>query len=285
MGLASYVVHYIMGEKFLNLIQEKNDINISEKDKNDFRLGNLSVDVLGFSHPVVDGLSDEEIIKARRQYRDRKIVKKLETHFRDVNGIDLILNSPKLDYFINKYRELLVRDFSVMGYFFHLYTDKVFFEYFYNCVISCLDENYQPTKFVHNNKYIKINKNGNILLKDEFWNSRHNIYEDYTKLNSYFIQKYGVVKSQIEKLFDEEVINPGIVEVDYSQIDEVLGKMSDYILEGNKFSSDDLLAFNREEFEDFILRKVGNFYLEYHEMILMLLDSRKYGKFKSKRYR
>lgn len=278
--MASYVVHYIMGEQLLNLICNRTHISISCEDKNAFRLGNLIVDVLGFGHPDVNGLSEDEIIEVRKQYREKKILKKIKTHFRSESGVDLLINSPRLDDFISKYGDLLVRDFSVMGYFFHLYIDKVFFEYFYGSVISCLDKNYKPTKFVHDNLYVKINKNRKIISKDYFWNGKHNIYDDYYVLNKYFIQNYGDCFNQerFDNLVGAQIINPGILEVDYCKIDEVLKKMKFYILESKELSNDDMVAFEKEDFLKFIFEQVDCFYYDYQDMIFTLLDSNKFIK-------
>lgn len=57
------------------------------------------MDVIGFSHLNVAGLSDEEIIRVRKQHRDRKILKKLETYFRNINDVDLLFNTFRLGYF------------------------------------------------------------------------------------------------------------------------------------------------------------------------------------------
>ena len=121
--MASFVIHSIIGEKFLEKMEQ--DIVLSEGEKNSFRLGNLVVDVLGFGKPDIFGLDDEEMLQVRREYCKKKIQKKLVTHFRDENKSGLCVNSPRLDYFLFKYQDFVLHDFSALGYFFHLYIEKV----------------------------------------------------------------------------------------------------------------------------------------------------------------
>ena len=122
--MASYVVHYIAGEQFLKSLNKIRKLNKNEVNK--FRLGNLIVDFVNIKQPDVDGLSDDEIIKIKERYRIDKTNRKLVTHFRDKENIKFIVNSPNLEKFMDKYNDLLMKDFFALGYFFHLYTDKFF---------------------------------------------------------------------------------------------------------------------------------------------------------------
>ena len=254
------------------------DIVLSEGEKNSFRLGNLVVDVLGFGKPDIFGLDDEEMLQVRREYRKKKIQKKLVTHFRDENKSGLCVNSPRLDYFLLKYQDFVFHDFSVLGYFFHLYIDKVFFENFYSHVITCLDQNYQPTDFSKDTFYVRVNKNGKIYLKDEFWGGYHNIYDDYTKLNCYCIQKFGFPFSmeELERFAHDGFINPGIQEVDYQDMDEVLEKMKQFLFDSKASTEEELMAFSFGEMEQFILENAENFYLEYQELLEQFISRKKY---------
>lgn len=274
-GMASFVIHSIIGEKFLEKIEQ--DTVLSEEERNSFRLGNLVVDVLGFGKPDIHDLNHEEMLQARREYRKKKIQKKISTHFRDENKSGACLNSPRLDYFLLKYRDFVLHDFSALGYFFHLYIDKVFFENFYLHVITCLDRDYQPTDLSKDTFYVRVNKNGKIYLKDEFWGGYHNIYDDYTNLNCYCIQKFGFPFSmeELERFAHDGFRNPGIQEVVYQDIDEVLEKMKQYLFESESSFDEDLMAFSFEKIEKFILESVANFYSEYQEMIQLLLSQRK----------
>ena len=273
--MASFVIHSIIGEKFLEKMEQ--DVVLTELEKNSFRLGNLVVDVLGFGKTDIRDLDYEEVLQARREYRKKKIQKKLVTHFRDGNQCGVCMNCPRLDQFLFQYQDLVLQDFSAFGYFFHLYTDKVFFENFYSYVITCLDQNYQPTNLIKDNLYIRVNKNGKIYLKDEFWSGRNNIYDDYTKLNCYCIQKFGFpfFMEELEKFAHDGFINPGIQEVDYRDIDEVLGKMKQFLLESEVSTEEELMAFSFEKMEQFILKSADNFYFEYQAMIEEFISKKK----------
>lgn len=276
--MASFVIHYIMGEKLLERIEQK--FLLSEDLKNSFRLGNLVVDVLGFDKPNVLGLSHEEILEVNGKYRDRKIRKKLETHFRDDDGTRYIVNSPRVDRFVSKYRELITRDYSAMGYLFHLYTDKLFFEYLYEEVITCLDKDYQPTNISLDYVYVAVNKDGKIYSKLEFWNGETNFYQDYTKLNDYLICQYGIAFSVVDLVnyAQEFFINPGIEEVNYSKIGEVLNKMQAFTLDENNGLDDELMVFDKFDIAEFIVRSVDSFYREYQDLIMALGDCKRVKK-------
>lgn len=278
--MASLVIHSIIGERILEKMEQ--DIDLSEKEKNSFRLGNLVVDGLGFGKPDVHGITKEEMLQVRKEYRMKKIQKKLVTHFRDEDKCNVCVNSPRLDYFLKKYKELLTQDFSVLGYFFHLYTDKVFFENFYSHVITCLDQNYQPTNLMKDNIYVQVNKNGRIYLKDEFWGGYHNIYDDYAKLNCDCIQKFGFLLSmeELKSFARDNFINPGIQEVDYKDIDEVLKKMEQYLLENEASTKEELMAFSFIEMEQFILENTEKFYSEYQDLLEQLISKKKYVRIK-----
>ena len=114
--MASYVVHYIAGEQFLKSLNKIRKLNKNEVNK--FRLGNLIVDFVNIKQPDVDGLSDDEIIKIKERYRIDKTNRKLVTHFRDKENIKFIVNSPNLEKFMDKYNDLLMKDFFALGYFF-----------------------------------------------------------------------------------------------------------------------------------------------------------------------
>ena len=241
--MASFVIHYIAGEQFINSINNK----ISDDDKNNFRLGNLVVDAVG-----------------RDSYsRDYKLSKKMITHFRDEIDFDKNMQLPNVEEFRNKYRNLVSSDYSAMGYLFHLYTDKLFFKYLYDSVIECYDKNMNKTDKISNNYYVKVLKNNKIYKTIDFYsgNSIGGLYKDYSKMNKYLINKYNI-------RFDYEVLknfslvsfnNPGIEEIDYNNILEVIDKMNNIISNCDKYSDNRLDIFDIKDIEKFIFRVVDEF--------------------------
>lgn len=272
--MASFVIHYIAGEEFLKLLSKTR--KLTEKEKNNFRLGNLIVDSLDFEEIISENLTKEEIIKINKEYRKKKIEKKLCTHFRDKDGLNLCVNLPNLDKFMNKYRALVLKDFSALGYLFHLYTDKIFFKNLYENVISCLDKNRNLTNILKDNVYVKVKKDNKIYSVDDFWNSKNKcIYDDYTKMNRYLFERYNIdfSKNNLQEFANKYFINPGIEEVDYNSISEVLEKTEKYINESKNLDDNDLKVFKEEDILSFIPLVVESFYEIYYEEINYLLKN------------
>ena len=144
--MASFVIHNILGEQLLRLLEEDYDIKFNLQQRNEFLLGNLIVDSSRIKFLVEDGADIEE---SKNHYRNSIQEEKLFTHFRD-NDSDLCIQVPNLEKFENKYGYLLNNNLSVIGYLFHLYSDKMFFLKLFSSTFDTLDENMIPT--IYNNK-------------------------------------------------------------------------------------------------------------------------------------
>lgn len=272
--MASFVIHYIASEKFLESLGSM--IKLSVSDINNFRLGNLIVDYHGNEPVFSDDLSDEELIEIRKIRRNKKIETKLKTHFRDVESTDLCVSLPNLDKFVNKYKELVCNDFSALGYLFHLYTDKVFFENLYNNVIECLDKDGNKTNIRDNNTHIKVKKSGLVYKVDDFWCGRDiSIYDDYTSMNSYLLSCYEVSfdKHKLERYALDNFVNPGIEEVDYYKIFDVIDKVDEYINQGKNSNSNVLNIFDKQDVLNFIPMVVDGFWNCYESEISALISN------------
>ena len=267
--MASYVVHYIAGEQFLKSLNKIRKLNKNEVNK--FRLGNLIVDFVNIKQPDVDGLSDDEIIKIKERYRIEKTSRKLVTHFRDKENIEFIFNLPNLERFIDKYNDLLIKDFSVLGYLFHLYTDKIFFETLFSDVITCLDANKQPTNLSRECKYVLINKSNKLVLNSEFWSGNNSIYNDYDRLNVFLINKYDIDfdKDELIEFALADFINPGIDEVNYKDVSSVIEKMDGFI-RNSRLLSGDLCIFDEGYILEFISYCSDSFMEKYGDIIYKL---------------
>lgn len=134
---------------------------------------------------------------------------KKDSHFQDTDE-DL----PHLDKFLNKYRYNLNDDF-VLGYYIHLYTDYLWFNYF------------EPDFY----------KNGIIYKLDgtveniPFEKKRDYFYNDYTNLNIKLIDKYNMDLS----IFYEEVpkFKNIIKEIPMDKIDIIINQAG-IIIENTK---------------------------------------------------
>lgn len=239
--MASFLIHHIIGEQFLSKLEQEYNLNISEEKKNSFLIGNLIVD----SSNLINGSSNE--------YQDEKEI----THFRNKQDYNLIIKIPNIERFLEKYGKYIIKDISVFGYFFHLYTDKLFFKDLYNMTFSSLDENMQPTIYRNKSKYILIKKSNKIIPFDKFWsndvNNKYSIYNDYTLMNKILIQNYGLL-TNLDKLlsFGLNLCNNYIEEVNYKNIKNTLIDMKQYIEESIKAKNSILNVFRYEDINNFI---------------------------------
>lgn len=108
---------------------------------------------------------------------------KESSHFRDPLYREKMMVFPDLTRFTAKYRSLLP-DSSALGYYFHLYIDRKFFK-----------------DFIPFSRY----------LTDEYY------YGDYTKMNTYLINRYCIPLD-----LTPNVTNPGIAEIQYEDVQQVL---------------------------------------------------------------
>lgn len=273
--MASFVVHNIAGEKFLRLLEESG-INLSPEQKDKFLLGNLIVDSSKIKKVIPEGVSAEELKKIKKYYRNLIQDEKIATHFRDNNDLELCIQKPDLSKFINKYGNLFKEDISVLGYFFHLFTDKLFFEDLFKATFSCLDKDGRETNYAKEVTSMYVKKNGRIYSQIEFWNgdNKESIYHDYTVMNKILLEYYGCIFDK-NRLLDssKSFINPGIEEVDYSNITSVLNKTESFIKESYATEDNTLYVFDYDMVKNFISVVAHNFFNTYYDLIKLAISN------------
>ena len=168
-------------------------------------------------------------MELKRKNREEKI----RTHFRDPSKEENVLKLPEPDLFISKYSKLISQDISVLGYLFHLYTDRYFFaSLFPKTFISLKSDGTIATKEKESHT-IRILKNNKEVSDSIFWTgtSPLSIYSDYTILNKILLEYFSTS-------FDPDILleyarfsfnNPGIEEVDYFRIAEIVLKTKKFI--------------------------------------------------------
>lgn len=144
--MASTIMHIAVADQLYKKIKDKININYY-----DYILGTISPDI-------------SKLINETKE----------KSHFLD-NDNDI----PNIDKFLNKYIDDLNNSFT-LGYFIHLYTDKLFYEDYYplfiedkffTSIIKCLDK---TTTKVRAEDKTKI------------------LYNDYTNLNIQLIEEYNL---------------------------------------------------------------------------------------------
>lgn len=170
--MATTIIHLAIAKEL------EKDLNI--KYKKDYYLGTIAPDI-------------------SKQIGESKDI----SHF-IINSSD---NIPNIKAFTNKYKKFKRNDFE-LGYFIHLYTDKLWYVDF----IPSIDTN----KLLEN------------TTKDQMLDM---IYSDYTNLNTEIIKKYNLDLS----IFSKKFKNPKtiITEVPIDKLDILLNKMN-IIIENTK---------------------------------------------------
>lgn len=274
--MASFIIHTIVGEHLLKRIEDTYNIEISENDKKQFLLGNLIVDSINTSKEIPSNIKDKTQYKMEIKNKIRK--EKLTTHFRDESKEGECLKVPVPESFLNKYQRLIKDNLSVLGYLFHLYTDKIFFSVLFRETFDSLDKEGNPTNYDKTLENIKIKKNGILVDAKEFWagTSNINIYNDYTIINKILLEYYGTSFDILEYLEYAKVnfINPGIEEVSYSNIPKILKEMEQFINESYTHQGGELQVFSYDQIIDFIEYVVNNFLTEYKDLLEKITEEK-----------
>ena len=200
--MASALIHLAVAKKLTE--------NINIKNKKDYYLGSIAPDL---SKQI--GLN------------------KMSSHFLIHTKEDV----PNTEMFINKYPNFMNNEFE-LGYFIHLYTDKLWFDGFLN-------------NFICNNS-IKL-LDGTIIetTKEEMQNM---IYSDYTNMNIQLIDKYDMDLS----LFYEEFQEPKteINEIPTNNLDILINKMGILISNSQEEKAYTIDIYLVENFIDYACEEI-----------------------------
>ena len=265
-GMASFVIHHIAGEHFLSILKEKYQLELSPEQEKRFLLGNLIVDSSRITADIPKNLTKEELKELKQVIRDRKQKEKIETHFRSELDVDYCIQAPQIAKFLSYYENLSKTDFSALGYLFHLYTDKMFFDNLFAETFECLDIYGKPTIYIKDTTYMRVKKNEVIYNIKDFWDntSTFSIYQDYTVMNKILLEYYGTTFLEEEFLnFISFFINPGIKEVDYQNITDVIHKTSSFFQESYQVNNTHLNIFDTNQVKQFIEKVAINFVADY----------------------
>lgn len=269
--MASFVIHNIAGEEFLNAIQNRMGIKLSLEERNKFLMGNLIPDSSRINFVIPENLSKEELKQLKWQKSQAIQDEKTSTHFRSKEEYDLVIQTPKLDKFLEKYRDLFSKNISVLGYFFHLYTDVLFFKDLFEQTFTCLDEFDEPTIYNSKTKSIELKKDYKRYPVTDIFSqdSEVSIYQDYTKMNAFFLKQFQTVFNYEGLIASaNSFINPGIEEVDYQNIIDVINKTAMFIKESYNLTDTTLKVFDESILSKFIPEVVERFIATYKNIIL-----------------
>ncbi len=219
--MPGYILHITAAKMLFDKVKKSWD----SVDRNAFQIGNL----------IPDSVND-----------------KTYSHFRHPDRKEKLMVYPDLDLFLNKYRHLLTNS-SCLGYYFHLFIDRVYAKDYISQIITFYDANGQVASDRADITHALIKRTGEMvpvktLFSDDYY------YGDFTKLNTYLIKRFDLSTDIVG-----HIDNPGIKEVDYENIKMIQKQLQGYLdvpeeaaNELRVFDIDDLLRFLDEASEQFI---------------------------------
>jgi hypothetical protein len=275
--MASFIIHTLSAENLLKEIESIYGVSLSKEDTNKFLLGNLIVDSLKLDMTIPSNLEGQSLIDYKMDLKRKNRQEKVSTHFRNPLEEENVLKLPQPQLFISKYQHLLNKDISVLGYLFHLYTDNLFFSYLFPKTFESLKNDGNIATKEKESHSIRILKNNKIVPDSIFWTgtSPLSIYSDYTILNKILLEHFGTSFNPQELLdYSKDFINPGIEEVDYKNIEEIILKTKKFIEDSYNSQEMELNVFDEELVKEFIHLVAVNFLSEYEEFIKPYLSPR-----------
>lgn len=176
---------------------------------------------------------------------------KTYSHFRHPSRQKKLMVYPDLDLFLDKYRHLL-SDSSCLGYYFHLYIDRVYAKDYIPQIITFYDVDGKEADDRSAITHAMIKRTGELvpiktIFSDEYY------YGDFTKMNTYLINRFSLSTD-----LNSTVGNPGITEVNYADIQKIQQQLQSYLEVPFKasehlkvFDIEDLLQFLEQTAEEF----------------------------------
>lgn len=147
---------------------------------------------------------------------------KFHSHFRDPDLTDRMVQVPDLDRFLHAYGERLC-DPLFFGYYFHLYVDRRFFLEYLPKVVDYVDDSYALTSKREDVRFARIRKSGRILPLSNFLSDDY-YYGDYTRMNTYLVERYQLPSHYVTDFADPEI--PG---VDYKGLSSFIDMMKGFL--------------------------------------------------------
>lgn len=229
--MPGYILHLTSACMALEMMPKSSILRQNERERNGFLVGNFAPDA---------------------------VTDKKESHFRSPGRKGAMIEYPEVSDFRRKYRNLLGES-SCLGYDFHLYIDRRFFRDYLPLVVQFQDAAGHNEIMMEKVRRVLLKRTGQIVPRDEFFSEAY-YYGDFTKMNSYLIERF-----HLPMHLDTQIQNPGIQEVDYSNIDLVMDQLRQFCsvpteAAGNLkvFDIEELLAFLREAAKDWVDEWLGN---------------------------
>ena len=147
---------------------------------------------------------------------------KFHSHFRDPALTDRMVEIPDLERFLASYKDKL-DDPLIFGYYFHLYVDRRFFLEYLPKIVTYMDSTHTITPVKAEVTLARIQKSGKILPLSKFLSDEY-YYGDYTRMNTYLIERYHLPSN-----YHIDFPDPKIPGVDYEGIPSFIEMMKGYL--------------------------------------------------------
>ena len=173
------------------------------------------------------------------------------SHFRHPSRNKKLMVYPDMDLFLDKYQHLL-SDSSCLGYYFHLYVDRIYAKDYIPQIVTFYDENGLEVSDRADITHALIKRTGELVPIKTFFSDEY-YYGDFTKLNTYLINRFDLSTS-----LNKNVKNPGISEVDYADIAAIEKNLQEY-LDVPEDAANELKVFEAEHLINFLEGLVDEF--------------------------
>lgn len=225
--MPGYILHLTAAKMALSQIEQLNNKPLEQSEINAFYVGSL----------LPDTVTDKRV-----------------SHFRNPKYYGNMIEYPDLEMFLEKYQPLL-SDMSCLGYYFHLYIDRKFFKEYLPGIVTLQDNKGHPVIKRDEVAQVEIKRTGQCIPKKQFFSEEY-YYGDYTRMNTYLAERY-----QLPLHLDTHVKNPGITEVEYGDIKNVLDELCGYldvpgeaVKELHVFEMEHLVQFLEQASKEFVLK-------------------------------
>lgn len=225
--MPGFILHMTAAKMLFDKIHSdkvRSDKTCSDIDVNAFQVGNL----------IPDSVSDKTF-----------------SHFRHPRRQDKLIVYPDLDLFLAKYNSLLA-DSSCLGYYFHLFVDRVYARDYLPRIVSFHDESGLEVSERKDITHAFIKHTGELVPIKTFFSDEY-YYGDFTKLNTYLLNRF-----QLSTKLNCDVTNPGIAEVHYEDIRAIQKQLEGY-LDVSEDAVNELRFFETEGLLDFLENSVNEF--------------------------
>lgn len=161
------------------------------------------------------------------------------SHFRNPAYYEKMMVFPDLTRFLQKYSSLLANP-SVLGYYFHLYIDRKFFKDFIPQIVEFYNADGEITDMRDEIATVYIKKSRTSIPFSRYLTEEY-YYGDYTRMNTYLVDRYCIPLD-----LNPNVTNPGIAEIQYENVQQVLDLLH-HFLSVPPEAAQDLKVFPLEE--------------------------------------